>query len=156
MTNTYKLTLALILGAVFATLFILMQKPWEAKANVQAGQEYYATSTDTQTLWRNYNVIQGQEGKAIVGVPSTRTATSAPTVLGSLIITTTGTSPMCFHDATSTRTNAEWATSTIACFAASPTVGEYRFDVQLQKGLLVEFTGSDSATSRASTTITFR
>lgn len=141
---------------MFATLFILVQRPWEVGANVQAGQEYYATTTDTQALWRNYNVIQSPEGKAIAGVPSTRHATGTPTVLGSLIITITGTSPMCFYDATSTVTNAEWATSTIACFAASPTVGEYRFDVQLQKGLLVEFTGSGSATSRASTTITHR
>jgi len=116
--------------------------------SVSQSSEYHATSTNTQALFANYSVIRGTS--------IDNGATSSPTVLGSILILTVGTSPMCFHDATSTATNAEWATSTIACFGASAAVGTYTFDVQLKKGILVEFTGSGTATSRASTTITYR
>src|SRR3990167_5835563 len=117
--------------------------------SVSQSSEYHATSTNTQALFANYSVIRGTS--------IDNGATSSPTVLGSILILTVGTSPMCFHDATSTATNAECATSTIACFGASAAVGTYGpWDVQYQKGILVEFTGSPTATSRASSTITFR
>ena len=124
--------------------------------SVTQGQEYFATTTNTQALWPNYTVIQSPTVRGNLSPAGTRVATSAPTVLGSVVITTTGTSPFCLYDATSTVVNGEWATTTIACFPASAVVGTYTFDSQYQKGILVEFTGSASATSRASTTITFR
>lgn len=145
---TYKeyLSIALILS-VIAILGLLWQRPWQTFGSTVIGNEYLATTTNTQALFNNYTVIRGKTG---------RSATGTPTTLGTITITQTGTSPMCFYDATSTITNAEWATTTIACFAASPTVGNYIFDAQYNKGILLEFTGSPTATSRASTTITFR
>lgn len=107
--------------------------------SVTAANEYIASTTDTQTRFNNYQVIR-----------------KGPGTLGSVVITTTGTSPFNLYDATSTVTNGEWATTTLASFPASPTVGTYTFDVNVVKGILVEFTGSPTATSRASSTITIR
>lgn len=147
MTRTYQLTLVFLVGAILAMAFIVWQKPWQVLGSTVIGNEYIATTTNTQTLFNNYTVIRGKTG---------RSATGTPTTLGAVIITTTGTSPFCLYDATSTVPNGEWATTTIACFPASPTVGTYTFDAQYNKGILVEFTGSASATSRASTTFTYR
>ncbi len=154
----YKVVLAIVaLIAVLGVFSVLLQRPWQAYGSVPLGQEYYATTTDTQATFANYSVIQGPAGKANMSPVGTRVATSGPTVLGSVIITIAGTSPFCLYDATSTRTNAEWATTTIACFGASAAVGQYGpWDVQYQKGILFEFTGSATATSRASTTVTYR
>lgn len=145
-----KILLSFVI-ALFAFSTFLMGRlgitPTPTSGSVTIGNEYLATTTNTQALWNNYTVIRGKTQ----GAP-----TSTPTVLGSVTITTTGTSPMCLYDATSTVVNGEWATTTIACFPASPTVGTYIFDTQYKKGILVEFTGSGSATSRASTTFTYR
>lgn len=137
--------------ALLALSSFLMGKlgvtPIHPLGSVSVGNEYYATTTNTQALWNNYTVLRSPSGSNNNG---------NPTILGTINITTTGTSPMCFYDGTSTVTNGEWATTTIACFAASPTVGSYTFDAQYKKGILLEFTGSPSATGRASTTITYR
>lgn len=156
LTYTEYLSIAFLVLAV-GVFGILWQKPWQVFGSVPQGQEYYATTTDIQANFKNYSVIQGPTAKAQMSPAGTRVATSGPTVLGSVIITIAGTSPFCLYDATSTVTNGEWATSTIACFGASAAVGTYGpWDVQYQKGILVEFTGSPTATSRASSTITFR
>lgn len=151
MSNTYKLTFVLLLGAMFATLFILMQKPWNVGASVTQGQEYFATSTGS-TTFANFRVIQAPNALTPVG---TRVATSVPTVLGSVVITAPG-GKFCLYDATSTRSNGEWATSTIACFAASTAAGTYTFDAQFQKGILLEQQADPATSSWASTTIMFR
>lgn len=135
--------LALVLGGFLAVQFNL---PLPVFGSTQVGSEYIATSTSIG--FNNYSVIRGT---SIESSP-----TSSPMVLGSIIITTPGTSGMCFHDATSTRTNFEWATTTIACFPASAAAGTFVFDAVVQKGILVEFTNLSGATSKASTTITYR
>lgn len=115
--------------------------------SVTIGNEMLATTTNTVALFRNDTVLTGKSGA---------TAKGTPTVLGSVIITTTGTSPMCLYDGTSTATNAEWATTTIACFPASATVGTYTFDAQYKKGILIDFTGSPTTSTYASSTFTYR
>ncbi len=156
MKTSEKILLSAAVAAfltVICWMFLSVTKPESQPqpvvGSVEKASEYRATTTNTQALFSNYWVIR--EGTDYSGSPTT-----TPGVLGSVIITTTGTSPMCFYNATSTRTNAEWATSTIACFPASPVVGTYTFDATFSKGLLIEFTGSPTATSRASTTITYR
>ena len=157
MNRTLKISFILLLGAMFATLFILVQRPWEAGASVTQGQEYFATTTGrAQADFANYSVIQAPNALTPAG---TRVATSVPTVLGSVIITQTGASGFCLHDATTTVTNAENATSTrwSQCWPQYASTTEYVFDIQLKYGILVEYlTGQPTAHSRASTTITFR
>lgn len=158
-----RLTGFVLLGMVLATLLILMQRPWQTFGSVTQGNEYFATSTGrAQADFANYSVIQAPYALTPAG---TRVATSVPTVLGSIIITKPGTSAMCFHDATTTVTNAENATSTrwSTCFPATAqnsstsTVGVYTFDIQLKYGILVEYLdGQPTANTRASTTVTFR
>ena len=157
--QTLRLKIAgalLALAALVGGLSTDVIQPKELFGSLTEGQSYTSTTTNTQALFRNYTVIQGRSAIGNLSPVGTRVATSAPTVLGSLVITTTGTSPFCLYDATSTVPNGEWATTTIACFPASPTVGTYVFDAQFQKGILVEWTGSPTITTRASTTITFR
>ena len=166
MRLTYKEYLSIaVLLCVVGVFSILWQRPWQTYGSVVVGNEYTATSTDTQAKFANYSVLQSPTAKAQMSPAGSRVATSAPTVLGTIIITKPGTSPMCFYDATSTRTNAENATSTmwIACWpgtaqnSATSTVGTYGpYDISLKHGILVEFFGSPTADTRASTTITFR
>lgn len=122
--------------------------------SVEYGQSYSATTTNTQALWRNYNVIQGS-AIGNISPAGTRVATSVPTVLGSVIITSPG-AKFCLYDATSTVPNGEWATTTIACFAASTAAGTYTFDAQYQKGILLEHFTVPTVSSWASSTITYR
>ena|SRR3990167_3953171 len=154
MKNYLGIGLVLVLLVVVG---IAWQRPNRPLGGVTQGQEYFATSTGrAQADFANYSVIQAPFALNPAG---TRVATSVPTVLGSVVISQTGTSGMCFYDATTTVTNAENATSTMwsACFPASMTVGTYVFDIQLKHGILVEYTsGQPTGNSRASTTITFR
>ena|ERR1035437_785151 len=101
--------------------------------SVNTGNEYHSTSTSAGFV--NYSVLQSGNG-----------------TIGSVVITMTGTGTIDLYDATSTVTNAAWATTTLAHFGASPTVGTYTFDVIFQKGLLVQF-GTGTI---ASTTITYK
>ena len=115
-----------------------------------------STTTGVVANFPDGRVIQSPVGKARQGVSNTTVSTGTPTFLGSVIITTTGTSPFCLYDATSTVPNAEWATTTIACFPASAVVGEYPFNIEVQKGILFDPSGSITTTTFASTTFTFK
>lgn len=154
MKTTEKVLLSAVVAAfltgicwMFLTVTKPEPQPQPVVGSVDIGNSYH--STTTSSAFNNYSVIRE-------GTDWTNTATSVPSVLGSVVITTPGTSAMCFHDATSTKTNAEWATTTIACFPASAAAGTFTFDAMIRKGILVEFTGSPTATSKASTTITYR
>ena len=150
----YQLTFAVLLGMMFATLLILMQRPLEAYGSVNVANEYLATSTGS-TSFANYRVIQGPSGIGALSPAGTRVATSAVTALGSVTITNTG-AKFCLYDATSTATNGEWATTTIACFKASAPEGTYTFDAEFKKGILLEQQSSPTVSSWASTTIMYR
>jgi len=150
-SKSLSIALVLLLAVMFGTFMVLVQKPWQAYGSTVVGNDYMATSTQTQTEYPNLRNALQSDFRPGYG-------TTTPGVLGSVIITTLGTSPFCLYDATSTATNAEntKGTTTIACFGASAPAGTYTFDVAVEKGVVVHFTGSVSATARASTTITFR
>lgn len=103
--------------------------------SVSNASEYQATSTVNGTLV-NYQPLCSGVG-----------------VLGSVILTSAGAANGNFylHDATSTRTNGEWATTTLVGFATNATVGTYTFDMIFRKGLLWEQKGAVG-----STTITYK
>jgi len=118
--------------------------------SVGVSNEYVATSTGAQAQFPNYRNALQTDFRAGYG-------TTTPGVLGSVVITTPGTSRFCLHDATSTATNAEntSGTTTIACFGASAPAGTYTFDIAVQRGVLVEYLSADTV-GWASTTITKR
>lgn len=105
--------------------------------SVAVGGDFYATTTDTQAVMENYRKI----------CPAGS--------LGQVTITKTGAGSFNLYDATSTRTNGDWATTTIASFGASPTVGTYIFDAVLKRGLLIEFVDG-AGLARSSSTIMCR
>lgn len=61
--------------------------------------------------------------------------------LGSVIITGAGAGVINIYDATSTVTNAEWATTTLATIPANAAAGTYTFDISAYKGILIETVG---------------
>lgn len=71
--------------------------------------------------------------------------------LGSVVITGAGTGIITIYDATSTITNRQLGTTTLATFPASTAAGTYQFDSQYYYGLVVETSGSV-----ATSTITYR
>lgn len=108
-----------------------------ADASVARFAEYNATTTraaNTGAAMANLQVIQ-----------------SGPGTLGSVVITGLGTGTINFYDGTSTVTNTQWATTSLAVFPASTAAGVYTFDVLFTKGLLVEISGAV-----ATSTITYR
>ena len=155
MKLTYHLTFAVLIGMMFATLLMLMQRP--EKALGQAGGSgigYNATSTGPQGQFPNWANFMA----------STQSPTSTPGVLRSVVISKPGTSGFCLYDATSTRTNAEVATSTMwsQCWdgtvqgiSGTTTLGTYELNVNLKRGLLIQILGSPTSDTRASTTITW-
>lgn len=71
--------------------------------------------------------------------------------LGSVVITGAGTGIITIYDATSTVTNRQLGTTTLATFPASTAAGTYQFDSQYYYGLVIETSGSV-----ATSTITYR
>lgn len=121
--------------------------------SVGVSDEYVATSTGAQAQFPNYRNALQTDFRSGYG-------TTTPGTLGSIIITTPGTSRFCLYDATSTATNVDTSygptgTTTIACFGASAPAGTYTFDTIIRKGILVEYISADTV-GWASTTITGR
>lgn len=100
-------------------------------SGVTQGSEYKATTTPSLSA---YAVLKSGVGS-----------------LGSVVVLGANTGTCAFYDATSTVTNSEWATTTLATVPASLAAGGYVFDVVFQKGLLVDCKGT-----QPTTTITFR
>jgi len=130
----------IIISAVAAAVLVLSlagvfaENKGARLGSVNFANEYRSTST--LAAFPNYAVLQSGSGS-----------------LGSVVVTLTGTGAFNLYDATSTQTNANWATTTLVSFPANIAAGTYTFDVIFRQGLLLEFTGSGT---RASTTITFR
>jgi hypothetical protein len=121
---------------VIALVFSIANRPVEqALGSVARSNEYQSTTTDA--TFPTFKVIKSGDGS-----------------LAQVTITTAGTGSLTFYDATTTdrtlRTNA--ATTTLAKFQITTTVGTYTFDSIFRYGLLVETTGSNIG----STTITYR
>jgi hypothetical protein len=121
------------------TLIGKKETPTFIQGSAVIGNEYHSTTT--------YNA------RGAVNVSDLRVLQSGSGTLGSVVITGAVAGVMTFYDATSTRTNAEWASTTLAVFPASTAAGTYTFDTIFQKGLLVDFS---SATAIPTSTITWR
>ena len=141
-----NLSFVLLLGMMFATAYILMQKPWQAGASVRVGDQYQ--STTTPAVADRTNLCPARSGMA-----STTTG-----VLGSVNVLLTGAGELAIYDATTTDNNLRVSAATsslvLAGFPPSPTAGSYHFDVEFKRGLLVDYT--TTGTGVASTTISYR
>lgn len=144
MSNAYKLTFALLLGMMFATLFILMQKPWQVSGSVAVSNGYESTTTP-------------QVADLLNLCPQRNNAASSTTgILGSVNVLTNGNGGYLaiFDATTSNATLRDTATSSLnilAWFPVNATSSSYHFDVKFNKGLLVDYT-----TGVATTTISYR
>lgn len=149
MTLTYKEYLGVVAYlVVIGLLGVLWQKPLQTLGNTIQGQEYdLATTTSNQAGMANYRNLLNP-----AGIPA-GLSTSTPGAIGSVNITAAG-APFCLYDATSTRTNAEWATTTIQCF--SGVVGSWSLDRPVRKGVLIVQSTVDTVSSWASTSINLR
>ncbi len=149
MTKTYKLAFLVLLGMMAATIFTLLQRPWQAGASVSIGSEYQ--STTTPTVANRTNLCPARVGQA----------SSTTGVLGHIVVTSPNIGRLTVYDATTSNAllrSAEQATSTLI-LADIPTVspgnatttGTLIFDATFIRGLLVDY-GSSVGT----TTITYR
>lgn len=130
------------LAAILVALIVLVPKlqvspDGEVLGSVTQGNEYFSTTTR--------NAVTGAE------LTNLKVLKVGAGSLGSVVITGAGTGIMNFYDATSTVTNAEWATTSLAVFPGSTAAGTYTFDVAFSRGLLFEEIGSV-----ATSTITWR
>lgn len=129
------------LAGILALLVILVPKlelaeNGRATGSVTQGNEYFASTTKNYmgTSMPNLSVLKVGSGS-----------------LGSVVITGAAAGVINIYDATSTVTNTEWATTTLATFPASTAAGTYTFDATFKKGLLVEI-----LTATPTSTITWR
>ncbi len=134
--NTFE-KFAFIVGFLILVAAIVIggRAPSSALGSVSNGNDYHSTTTDA-TYTTPLSVATG------------------PGTFGSVIITTAGTGKLAFYDATTTNKNlrTKQATTTLAVFNVTTTVGTYTFDSQFYDGLIAEFTGA----SVASSTITYK
>jgi hypothetical protein len=136
MKKTYYIAIAILIVLALIILGVFNRAPREALGSVNTFNEYHSSTT------RNYI------GTAM---PNLSVLVNGPGALGSVVITGAGAGYINLFDATSTKTNTEWGTTTIASIPISAVAGTYTFDVSFQKGLLVEIIGTTPTS-----TITFR
>lgn len=101
------------------------------------------------------SVTQGGEYHSTSTTPSSfKVLDTGPGILGSVTITTAGNDTVALYDATTSNASLRTlsATTTLAFFQTTATVGTYVFDATFYTGLLVQVSGGNVA----STTITFR
>lgn len=141
MTAAEKALISLVTILVLGFAFVHIPKEKGTFGSVTRASEYQATTTK--------KAVTGAAGVTSLTVLST-----GPCTLGSVIITGANTGIVNFYDATSTVTNTEWATTTIATIPASAAAGTYTFDAQCYKGLMYELVGT--AATAPTSTITYR
>jgi len=129
----WKLVLA---GVVVVAALVYYAGDAPSFGSVGVSDEYMATTT--------------RDFKGSV-MPNLSVLKIGPGALGSVVITGAAAGQLTLYDATSTRTNTEWATTTLATFPLSTAAGTYTFDVAFKRGLLVEI-----ITATGTSTITFR
>ncbi len=138
--KTYeKILLALAFVLTAFSLFVNRSDDSVRPGSVTQGSDYQATTTDQTWPTLTPKIVKSEQG-----------------TLGTVTITTAGTGSLTIYDATTTnialRGNVATSTITLAHFAVTATVGTYVFDRVFFNGLIVVYTG----TNTASTTITYR
>ena len=137
MSKLHKVLLSAAVALSIVAVLIASNVNVPVLGSVGQSGEYFATST--------------KEGYTGATMADLQVISASAGTLGSVVITGLNTGNFCFYDATSTVTNAAWATSTLACFPTNAPAGTYTFDVNFQKGLLIDWT-----TNLATSTITWR
>ncbi len=127
--------LILVLGIVVGSISFSKNK--NINGSVAQGNEYHATSTKA-----------GVTGGTMT-LPATLCSTGGS--LGSVVITGAGTGIVNIYDGTSTVTNSQYGTTTLASFPASTAAGTYTFDLATYRGIAIDATGNV-----ATATITYR
>lgn len=145
-TLNYKNILAItLLLAVIGTFSIIWQRPWQAGASVRVGDQYQSTTTPQVADATNLC-------PARVGMASSTTG-----VLGSVNLLNANTGTITIYDATTTnnslRVSAATTSLILAEFPASPTEGSYHFDIEFKRGLLVDYSDTNTA---GTSTISYR
>ena|SRR3990167_1460211 len=148
-TINYKTIISVaVLLLVIGIVSMLMQQPWRAGASVSVGNQYQSTTTPQVADRTN---LCPKRGSNLNNVGSSTTG-----VLGSVNVTLVGVSGLAIYDATTTNANLReiQATSSLllADFPSSATAGSYHFDVEFNRGLLVDYGGAGIST----TTISYR
>jgi hypothetical protein len=128
-------TIAFICVAMCLTILaIISLSSKKADASLaDSSQAYESTTTRT----------------AITGVPYTQLTyiSQGFGTLGSVVITGANTGVINIYDATSTVTNTQLGTTTLAVIPASMAAGTYTFDVRYNRGLVIEVVGGLAPTS---------
>lgn len=135
-------SLSAIVAIIFFVVFFIPKVTVQVSDNkvlgsVQQSNEYQSTTTQD---WGNAGTFDKQLKRG-------------PGSLAQVTITVSAATRLRILDADSQATAAS-ATTTLASFAASPTVGTYTFDANFYRGLYAIVDGGGA--SLASTTITFR
>lgn len=142
----YSLIVILILvfgGGIYYTQ-TQIEKQLEAQAQKQGMSSnsdafaYQATTTDT--TWNSPN------GEKILK--------NGPGVLGSVNIPNSTAGTLCLYDGTTTQSHANYATTTLACFATNASANTYLFDVAFGRALVAQW--SSTLLSVASSTISWK
>ena len=130
------LAVVVVVGAIGYSVLFPTSQVGIKLGSVAIANEYRATSTKDYkgTVLTNLKVLKSESG-----------------TLGSVVITGAGAGTINLFDATSTKTNGEWATTSLASIPVSAAAGTYTFDVSFYKGLIVEIIGT-----APTSTITYR
>lgn len=130
----------LLLGMMFATIYMLMQKPWEAGASIMPGGEYQSTTTPTVADLANLCPKRGSNPNNV--------GSSTTGVLSSVSITNYGSGSLEIYDATTsnaTLRSSDQATSSLMLWGminGMATSSYPSMDVEFKRGLLIDTSGS--------------
>lgn len=137
-----------VLGSLILALAFMyvLKNPNVADGSVALGNEYLSTSTRTAITGVAYSTTTAITANSAVGF-----ATAVSGTLGSIVIEGANTGQINIYDGTSTITNTQIGTTTLATIPASAAAGTYTFDTRFRYGLVIEVVGL-----APTTTITYR
>ncbi len=140
------LSLALCL-TIFSFVIISTQKPQTVFGSVDLGSDYQSTTTRTAITGIAYSTTTAVTASSVNGGFST----AVTGTLGSVVITGKNTGIINIYDATSTITNTQIGTTTLATFPTNAPEGTYTFDSRFRYGLVIEIVGT-----APTSTVTYR
>lgn len=133
----YSLIVALLLiiaGGVY------LPKQQEQKQGSIASDAFAFYGTTTDSTWSSLN------GEKILK--------NGPGILGIVNIPNANAGTLCLYDGTTTQTHANYATTSMGCFATNATAGSYQYNTAFARGLVAVW--SATALGISSSTITWK
>lgn len=124
------------IALVICLIGFVFRNPTTAIGSVNLGNDYVSTSTRTAITGIAYSTTTAITANTAVGF-----ATAVTGTLGSVVITGANTGQINIYDATSTITNTQIGTTTLATIPASAAAGTYTFDTRFRYGLTIEIVG---------------